>query len=68
MAKKNKIKIKKALLKRFKITAGGKVLSTPSFNRHLKLKKSKSRLRRLSVPREITGKMAIKLKKALALA
>lgn len=63
-----KHKVKKAISKRFKVTGSGKVISGRAFGRHLKLKKSKSRLRRLNTPKEITGKLATKLKKALAIA
>ena len=47
MAKKLKLKTKKAVKKRFKITAGGKVMKHQSFRRHLMGDKSPSRKRRL---------------------
>lgn len=61
----NKLKIKKSVSKRFKVTPTGKLLSGRSFGRHLKLNKSKSRLRRLKTTKLMTGRMAIKIKKAL---
>ncbi len=60
-----KLKVRKAIAKRFKITSTGKVISRRAFHSHLKLNKSKSRLRRMKVPNEITGRMATKIKKAL---
>jgi len=65
---KPKLKIKKAIAKRFKVTKTGKLITTHAFGRHLKLKKSKRRLRRLNVPKEVTGKVAIKIKRALGVA
>ncbi|MBI4550206.1 MAG: 50S ribosomal protein L35 [Candidatus Omnitrophica bacterium] len=42
-----KMKTKKAVKKRFKISAGGKVLKSQSFRRHLLGDKSSSRKRRI---------------------
>ena len=63
-----KLKIRKAISKRFKITGSGKVMSERSFGRHLKLSKTKARLRRLSTPKEISSSLAIKIRKALGVA
>lgn len=43
-----KQRTKKALIKRFRITKKGKVLRTQGFKRHLNVKKSAKRKRRLS--------------------
>ena len=43
-----KIKTKKSVTKRFKVTKKGKVLRTQAFKRHLNVKKSSKRKRRLS--------------------
>jgi large subunit ribosomal protein L35 len=63
--KKVKVKTKKSATKRFKITASGKIMRGRSFNRHLRVKKSKKHKRRLKGEVEVTGKYAKKLKKRL---
>lgn len=63
--KKNKLKIRKSVKKRFKITKTGKVLRRSTHLRHLKRKESKSASRRKKVPKVVTGKMARKVKKML---
>ena len=65
MAKKKKLKIKKSVAKRFKVTKTGKVLFRGSHIRHLRRKKSKSNLRRQKVPQRLRGVMAQKVKRAL---
>jgi len=60
-----KLKTKKALSRRIRITKTGKVLRLSSFARHLKRKKSKKQLRRLKGSQEITGRLANKIKKLL---
>lgn len=65
MAKKNKLKIRKSVAKRFKVTKTGKVLFRGSHVRHLRRKKSKSNLRRQKVPQKLKGKMLKKIKRAL---
>ncbi len=62
---KNKQKVKKSVRNRFKVTKSGKVLRLRAFSGHLKRRKSKKQLRRLKKSTEVTGKMAIKIKKAL---
>lgn len=60
-----KLKIKKSLADRFKITKKGKVMFRGSHVRHLRRKKSKSGLRRQNVPQEIKGTWSKKIKKIL---
>jgi len=60
-----KLKTKKSITRRFKITKTGKVLRRRGFVRHLNVKKSakrKRRLRRLTITKEVYAK---KIKKAL---
>lgn len=63
-----KLKVRKIVAKRFKITATGKVLRRHQNSRHLRVNKSKKAIRRYRVPVEVTGKMAIKIKRMLGLA
>ena len=49
-----KMKTKKIVRKRFKITGTGKVMHRMQGARHLRSKKSKARQRRQDEPREIT--------------
>lgn len=60
-----RLKIKKSVSSRFKITKNGKVLHASAFNRHLRRKKSKKQLRRLKGKKLITGRLAVKIKKLL---
>ena len=60
-----KLKIKKSVAKRFKVTKTGKVLFSHQYKGHLKLNKSKRRLRRLREPGVLTGAFANKIKKML---
>lgn len=60
-----KLKTRKAVAKRFKVTKTGKVIRRGSYSRHLKASKSKKRSRRQKVPKEVTGRMAKKIKKIL---
>lgn len=57
-----KIKTRKSAAKRFKITATGKVMFGHQMRRHLRRKKSGSNLRRKSVPGQMKGKFAKKIK------
>jgi ribosomal protein L35 len=61
--KKRKIKTKKSLIKRFRITKKGKVLFRGSHVRHLKRKKGKKQLRAQKVPHKLHGKIMKKIKK-----
>jgi large subunit ribosomal protein L35 len=60
-----KIKTKKALTNRLRITKNGKVLRRQSFRRHLKAAKSKKQLRNLRKTIALTGPMARKVKRFL---
>lgn len=60
-----KLKPRKSLAKRFKVTKTGKVIFRGQGGRHLRRKKSKRVLRGYSIPRVLTGKFAKKIKKAL---
>ncbi len=62
-----KKKTKSAVTKRFKVTKTGKVMHGKQFGGHLKIGKSKRRLRRLKEPAELTGKFAKKIKQMMAL-
>lgn len=60
-----KQKTRKSVAKRFKVTASGKVLHRVQGMRHLRRKKSKKAIRGYRIPREITGRFAIKIKQML---
>lgn len=60
-----KVKSRKSLAKRFKITPTGKIMFRGSHIRHLRRKKSKSNIRRQKVNQEMTGAWKIKIKKLL---
>lgn len=61
----SKMKIKKSVAKRFKITKTGKILFSHQQHRHLRIKKSKARLRRQAEPGVLKGTFAKKIKKML---
>jgi large subunit ribosomal protein L35 len=63
-----KIKTRKALIKRIKVTGTGKLIGVRAFGRHLKIKKSKNQIRKNRTPKPITGTTAKKIKKAMAIA
>lgn len=67
MAKTNKQRTRKAVVKRFKVTATGKVLHRGHGVRHLRTKKSNRRLRAQAIPREVVGLMKTKILKMLGL-
>lgn len=67
-AMKMKKKVKSAVAKRFKVTKTGKVMHGKQFGGHLKLGKSKRRLRRLKEPAELKGEFAKKIKQMLGVA
>ena len=60
--KKKKVKTKKSVAKRFKITKTGKVLHRGHGSRHLRSKKTKKRIRSLKKMKEIKGKFAKKIR------
>lgn len=61
-----KVKIKKSISKRFKVTKTGKVLFAHQYRSHLRRKKRKRRLRAQKEPGQLKGKFAVKIKKLLA--
>ncbi len=63
---KRKMKVKKSVSKRFKVTKRGKVIFSHQYKGHLKLHKSKSRIRRQKEPGVLKGRFALKIKKMLA--
>ncbi len=65
--KKLKMKTRKGVARRFKITATGKVMRRSQNMRHLRRKKSKKVIRKYRNPRELTGAMAKKVKQMLGL-
>jgi large subunit ribosomal protein L35 len=62
---KSKMKTKKSLLRRVKITATGKILHASNFTGHLKRSKSRSQLRRLKRTKTFSRSLNIKIKKRL---
>ncbi len=64
----NKMKIKKSVSTRFKVTKTGKVLRRTQTMRHLRRKKSKKQIRKYRVPKQVTGTMAKKIKRMLGVA
>jgi len=60
-----KMKTRKSLTKRFRITKKGKVLRRQSFRGHLKVKKSRKKLRNLKRVIPLKEPYAKKVKKAL---
>lgn len=60
-----KKKVKDSVAKRFKVTKTGKVMFNHQYSSHLKLNKSKRRLRRQKEPGVMTGLFAKKIKQML---
>jgi len=60
-----KVKTRKSIAKRFKVTKSGKVMRRQAFRGHLNVKKSKSRKRRLKRIVETKKSYAKRVKKAL---
>lgn len=65
---KYKIKIKKSVRNRFRVTKKGKVMRGSQNLSHLRSKHSKRALRRMKEPKQLTGKFAKKIKQMLAVA
>lgn len=68
MKKKNrkiKLKTRKSVVKRFKLTKGGKVIRRTGQIRHLAANRSKRNRRRSRVPRVVEKTMAKKIKRML---
>lgn len=62
---KQKMKIRKSIARRFKITKTGKVLFRGSHIRHLRRKKNKGQIRAQKVPQLMRSVWAKKVKKLL---
>lgn len=62
-----KIKSRKSILNRLKITKTGKLMRRQSFRRHLKASKSAKRLRNLKKPLELNNYYAKKIRKAFGI-
>lgn len=62
-----KLKSKKSLVRRIKVTKTGKLLRRHGFNRHLKASKKKSRIRDRKRTVLITGAYAKKLRQVLGI-
>jgi large subunit ribosomal protein L35 len=60
-----KLKTRKIVSKRFKITATGKILRRAQNMRHLRRRKSKKQIRDYAVPKQVTGKLAKKIRSML---
>jgi ribosomal protein L35 len=58
----SKVKTKKSLTNRLKITKNGKILRRQSFRRHLKASKSSKQLRGLKRTLNVTGYLAKKIR------
>ncbi len=63
-----KQKVRKSAAKRFKVTKTGKVMFGHQFGGHLKLHKSKRRLRRQKEPGVLVGKFAKRVRRMLGVA
>lgn len=62
-----KLKISKTVQDRFKITSGGKILRRKIGQRHLKISKRRTTIRRGKLPIQVTGKIEKKVKKLLGI-
>ncbi len=60
-----KMKTKKALLRRVKVTGSGKILHGSNFKRHLRRSKSKAQLRRLKAMKTFSPALTKKILPAL---
>lgn len=65
---KTKQKVRKSAAKRFKVTKTGKVMFGHQYGSHLKLHKSKKRLRRQKEPAVLGGKFAKRVRRMLGVA
>lgn len=65
--KKTKIKTRKIVTKRFKITKAGKILRRTQNMRHLRRKKSAKQIRRYRKYIEVQGALAKKIRKMLGI-
>jgi large subunit ribosomal protein L35 len=62
---KTKMKIKKSVAKRFRVTKRGKVMFEHQYGSHKKLHKSKSRIRRQLEPGQLKGAFGKKVRQML---
>jgi large subunit ribosomal protein L35 len=62
-----KLKTRKIVTKRFKVTATGKIMRRTQNMRHLRKNKSMKQIRRYRQYIEVTGEIAKKIRKMLAL-
>ncbi len=60
-----KHKVPSVIKVRFKVTKTGKVLRRAQNMRHLRRKKPKKAIRAYRIPRQVTGKMATKIRRML---
>lgn len=60
-----KLKVRQSAKKRFKITKTGKVMFSHQYSGHLKIHKSKRRLRRQGEPAVLEGEFAKRVKQML---
>lgn len=65
--RKYKIKTRKIVAKRFKVTGTGKILRRAQNMRHLRRRKNKRQIRAYKVPKEVLGKQAVKIRRMLGL-
>ena len=63
-----KQKTKKSVYRRFKITGSGKVTRRVAFGRHLRSKKSASQKRNYAKKLVISGRIARRIRRAMAIA
>lgn len=62
-----KQKTNKSAAKRFRITAGGKVMRRVAFGRHLRRKKSAAQKRNFRSYQEVSGPLARRVKRLIAI-
>ncbi len=60
-----KHKVPSVIKVRFKVTKTGKVMRRAQNMRHLRRKKPKKAIRAYRIPRQVTGKMATKIRRML---
>jgi len=65
---KTKMKTKKSLLRRVKVTGSGKIFHASNFRRHLKRNKSQSQLRRLNKLKKFSKAFEAKVRDRLGIA
>lgn len=64
----SKQKTKKSVFRRFKITGSGKVTRRVAFGRHLRSKKSAAQKRHYAKRLVVTGRIARRVRRAIAIA